>query len=124
MAVCPIIPQNSPNVLGFLVIGLNPHRPYDDDYRGFIDTITQQVTTPQLAALILRDEVERRAQVARQEALHRDRLYRELSESENKFTRFAARAPIGLAILRPDGTALSANGVFSSSISQSPVLNS
>lgn len=106
--------MNSNNVLAFLVLALNPHRPYDEDYRGFIDIITH-LTTPQLSAVILREEVERRAELARQEALDRERLYKELSESESKFARFARRAPIGLGILKPDGTALSANGGFSSS---------
>jgi hypothetical protein len=116
VVVCPIIPMNSNNVLAFLVLALNPYRPYDEDYRGFIDIITHQITTPQLSAVILREEVERRAQLARQEALDRDRLYKELSESESKFARFARRAPIGLGILKPDGTALSANG-------ESPIFN-
>ncbi|KAG0646582.1 hypothetical protein D0Z07_7546 [Hyphodiscus hymeniophilus] len=110
--VCPIIPKASQNVLAFLVIALNPYRPYDENYQGFIDIITQQVTTPQLSALLLREEVERGALVARQEAIDRDRLYKELSESESKFARFAQRAPIGLAILKPDGTALSANDLW------------
>jgi hypothetical protein len=39
-------------------------------------------------------------------------LYKELSESETRFARFATRAPIGLAILKPDGLALSANALW------------
>jgi len=108
--MCPIVPTNSGKALAFLVIALNPRRPYDDDYRQFINLVTQQVTTPQLSAVILREEVERRAALARQEALDRDRLSKELSEAETKFARFATRAPIGLAILGVDGLALSANG--------------
>jgi hypothetical protein len=102
--------MNSENVLAFLVMALNPRRPYDEDYKGFVHLLTQQLTTPQLSAVILREEVEQRQKLQRQEALDRERLYKELSESESKFARFATRAPIGLAILRPDGTALSANG--------------
>jgi hypothetical protein len=104
--------MNSRSVLAFLVMALNPRRPYDEDYKGFMHLLTQQVTTPQLSAVILREEVERRQLLERQEALDRDRLYKELSESESKFARFAQRAPVGLAILKPDGTALSANGKF------------
>lgn len=97
-----------------MVLALNPYRPYDEDYKVFVDIITHQITTPQLSSVILRAEVERRAQSARQEGLDRERLYKELSESESKFARFARRAPIGLAILKPDGAALSANGERSS----------
>jgi hypothetical protein len=112
VVVCPIVPTNSRNVLAFLVMALNPRRPYDEDYRGFVHLLTQQVTTPQLSAAMLREEVERRQQLEYQEALDRERLYKELSESESKFARFARRAPIGLGILKPDGTALSANGTL------------
>jgi PAS domain-containing protein len=94
------------------VIALNPRRPYDDDYRGFLHLLTQQVTTPQLSAVIFREEVDRRQQLARTETMERERLSKELSESETKFARFATRAPIGLAILRPDGYSLSANGKY------------
>jgi hypothetical protein len=110
--VCPIIPTDSKNVLAFLIIALNPRRPYDDDYRSFVHLLTQQVTMPELSAVILREEVQRRQQLAREEALDRDRLYRELSEAETKFARFATRAPIGLGILTPEGLALSANDLW------------
>jgi PAS domain-containing protein len=110
--VCPIFPANTESPVAFLVIALNPRRPFDDDYRSFIHLLTEQVTTPQLSAVILREEVDRRQNLARQEALDRDRLYKELSESETKFARFATRAPIGLAILKPDGLALSANALW------------
>jgi hypothetical protein len=110
--VCPIIPTDSCNVLAFLVIALNPRRPYDDEYRTFLQLLTQQVTIPQLSAVILREEIERRQLVAKQEALDRDRLYQELSDSETKFARFATRAPIGLAILKANGLALSANELW------------
>lgn len=112
IVVCPIIPTDSNNVLAFLIIALNPRRPYDDDYRSFVHLLTQQVTMPELSAVILREEVQRRQQLAREEALAKDRLYREFPEAETKFARFAARAPIGLGILTPEGLALSANDLW------------
>ncbi|KAH9206546.1 hypothetical protein DL95DRAFT_429523 [Leptodontidium sp. 2 PMI_412] len=112
IGILPIIPNDSTSLLAFLVIGLNPRRPFDDDYRSFLVSLTQQVTNPQLSAVILREEVERRQFLARQEALDRDRLSRELSEAETKFAKFATRAPIGLAILTPDGFAQSANDLW------------
>ncbi|KAE9364382.1 hypothetical protein N431DRAFT_354787 [Stipitochalara longipes BDJ] len=112
VVVCPIIPTDDNNILAFLIIALNPRRPYDDDYRGFVHLLTQQVTMPELSAVILREEVQRRQQISREEALDRDRLYRELTESETKFAKFATRAPIGLGILTPQGLALSANDLW------------
>ncbi|CZT53029.1 related to sensory transduction histidine kinase [Rhynchosporium secalis] len=112
LGVFPIITNDSNSLLAFLVVGLNPRRPFDEDYRSFLVSLTQQVTTPQLSAVILREEVERRQSLARQEALDRDRLSRELSEAETKFAKFANRAPIGLAVLSPDGFAQSANELW------------
>jgi len=54
----------------------------------------------------------RQQQVATEEALDRDRLSKQLSESETRFARFATRAPVGLAILEPNGLALSANPLW------------
>lgn len=62
--------------------------------------------------MILRDEVEKRQQDARDAAINRDRLSEQLSDSESKFAKFATRAPVGLAILTPDGVALSANDLW------------
>ncbi|KAH7324107.1 hypothetical protein BKA65DRAFT_555769 [Rhexocercosporidium sp. MPI-PUGE-AT-0058] len=120
IGVFPIIPNDSTSLLAFLVIGLNPRRPWDEDYRSFLLSLTQQVPNPQLSAVILREEVERRQFLARQEAIDRDRLSRQLSESETKFARFATRAPIGLAVLSPDGFAHSANDLWKE-LTQLPV---
>jgi len=58
--VCPITPTNAKTVLAFLVVGLNPRRKYDEDFQGFIHLLTQQVTTPTVSTVILREEIERR----------------------------------------------------------------
>jgi PAS domain-containing protein len=110
--VCPIVPTQSSSVLAFLVTALNPRRPYDADYQSFIHMLTEQVTTPQVSAVILREEVDRRQSSAKQEALDRAKLSRKLSESETKFAKFATRAPVGLAILSEIGLVLSANDLW------------
>ncbi|TVY16004.1 Histidine protein kinase 1 [Lachnellula arida] len=110
--ICPIIPTDTETAVAFLIVALNPRRPFDEDYRGFFHLLTQQITTPQLSAAILREEIDRREKLARGEALDRDRLYKELSDSETKFAKFASRAPVGLAVLDPNGTALFANDIW------------
>ena len=37
--------QAPEDLAGFLVVGLNPHRPYDEGYRGFLELIAHQVST-------------------------------------------------------------------------------
>lgn len=112
MVICPIVPTSTTKLIAFLVLALNPGRPYDDDYRRFIHSLTVQITTPQLSAALLREEVERRTRISRQQTIDGDRLSKELWESEQKFTRFATRAPTGLAIVDENGVCLFANGKF------------
>jgi signal transduction histidine kinase len=42
-AIIPIKQQAHDRPAGFLVFGLNPYRPYDDSYRGFVELIAGQV---------------------------------------------------------------------------------
>lgn len=114
VVVCPLKDSETRSVLAFLVLALNPRRPYDEDYQGWIQMLSQQVTTPQVSAIILRQEVERRLALAKQEALDRAILSQKLSESQKNFARFASRTPVGLAILAADGTTLSANDLWRS----------
>ncbi|CAD6451940.1 48cf3835-9e67-4d5c-b2c0-1677af16f44f [Sclerotinia trifoliorum] len=114
IVVCPIMDSEKQSVLAFLVIGLNPRAPYDKDYQEWIQMLSQQVTTPQVSAIILRQEVERRLALAKQEALDREILSQQLNESETNFSRFATRTPVGLAILTVDGVALTANDLWKS----------
>ncbi|QSZ32681.1 hypothetical protein DSL72_002260 [Monilinia vaccinii-corymbosi] len=114
VVICPLMDAQTKSVLAFLVLALNPRRPYDRDYQEWVQMLSQQVTTPQVSAIILRQEVERRLSLAKQEALDRATLSRQLSESEKNFARFAARTPVGLAILTADGIALTANDLWKS----------
>lgn len=59
VVISPIIPTNSGKALGFLLLALNPRLSYDEDYRSFLHMLTGQLTTPQLSAIILGEEVVR-----------------------------------------------------------------
>ena len=41
--VVPIAEQAQNQPAGVIIIGLNPHRPLDDEYRGFIDLLAGQI---------------------------------------------------------------------------------
>ncbi|TGO61500.1 hypothetical protein BOTNAR_0128g00080 [Botryotinia narcissicola] len=114
LVVCPITDSKAQRVLAFLVLALNPRVSYDEGYQEWIQILSKQVTTPQLSAIILRQEVERRLALAKQEALDREILSHQLTESEKNFARFATRIPVGLAILKTDGTAMTANDLWRS----------
>lgn len=105
--VCPLNPTSSKdNILGFMVIGINPRRPYDDDYRQFV-LIASRLLSTSLTSIILHEEdIGRRERtIANAEAM-RHELQQQLLESQKeaersalKFQRFADRADIGIFIL-------------------------
>jgi PAS domain S-box-containing protein len=103
--VCPIHPTTGETILGFLVMGINPRRPYDDDYSLFIQLLSRQLATSMASVVLFEDEIKRGQRAARLAALDRQELSKQLDlrtqeafESETKFTRMAEFAPVGMFI--------------------------
>lgn len=117
--VCPIRPTREENVMGVLLLGLNPRRPYDNDYRQFISLLNQKLTTT-LASTVLLEEEYRRGRNAAQEAAYQqakleaklaDRT-REATESLKKFEAVADFIPIGMAFQNAQGVLTFANDAW------------
>ncbi|KAF2146046.1 uncharacterized protein K452DRAFT_294657 [Aplosporella prunicola CBS 121167] len=92
--------------LGFLVIGLNSHRPYDEDYRTFIRLIRRQVTTSMASVLLLEEETRRGRTIAEQAAFDQEKVEeqlrdrtRELEQSELQLKHFADAVPTGIFVI-------------------------
>lgn len=90
--VCPVRPTGGENVVGFLVLGLNPRQGYGDEERQFIDILSRQIATSVAAVALLDEEVRRGRTYAHQAVLDQaklerqlDRRTQELMNSENKF---------------------------------------
>jgi PAS domain S-box-containing protein len=110
VVVCPIHPTTGETILGFLVIGVNPRRPYDDDYSLFIQLLSRQLATSMASAMLFEEEIRRGQRAARLAALDRDELSKQLDlrtqeavESETRFTRMAEFAPVGMFIANSSG---------------------
>lgn len=108
--VCPIQPTTEETVLGFLVMGVNPRRPYDDDYSLFIQLLSRQITTSMASVVLFEEEIKRGQRAARLAALDREELSkqldlrtREMMESETKFTRMAEFSGVGMFISNCEG---------------------
>jgi PAS domain S-box-containing protein len=109
--VCPIHPTTGESILGFLVMGVNPRRPYDDDYSLFIQLLSRQLATSMASAMLFEEEIRRGQRAARRAALDRQELSKQLDirtreavESESKFTRMAEFAPVGMFTANQSGT--------------------
>jgi len=110
IVVCPIHPTTGDAVLGFLVVGVNPRRPYDEDYSLFVQLLSRQLATSLASVVLFEEEIRRGQKAAQLAALDRMELSEQLAartkeaiESETKFTRMAEFAPVGMCIANPEG---------------------
>ncbi|EUC38034.1 hypothetical protein COCCADRAFT_83786 [Bipolaris zeicola 26-R-13] len=110
-AICPLNPTSSrDNILGFLVMGLNPRRPFNDTYYQFILVASRLLSTSLTSILLHEEDIGRREQtIATAEAMKyqlRQQLTQSQLESErnlSKFRRFAERADVGIFLVDMDG---------------------
>ncbi|KAF7188420.1 Hybrid signal transduction histidine kinase K [Pseudocercospora fuligena] len=119
VVVCPIHPTTGDVVLGFLVLGVNPRRPYDDDYSLFIQLLSRQLATSLASVVLFEEEIRRGQKAAKLAALDRIELSEQLAartqeaiDSETKFTRMAEFAPVGMFIASSEGRITFANDTW------------
>lgn len=77
IAILPI--STSDRILGILVVGLNPRRPFDNEYEGFMDTLQRSISAT-VASSIDREEAQVRAKRLAQQLEHSERSIREMAE--------------------------------------------
>jgi PAS domain-containing protein len=107
--VCPLQPTSS-EVLGFLILGLTPCRPYDNEYEDFVLVISRILSTSLRSTLLHEEDIGRREQaIANAEAM-KLKLQRQLLESQKaterhsfRFKRFIERVDVGVFIIGMDG---------------------
>lgn len=110
VAVCPVHPTTGESILGFLVLGVNPRRPYDDDYSLFVQLLSRQLTTSLASVVLFEEEIRRGQRAAKLAALDRIELSQQLAartqearDIETRFTRMAEFSPAGLFIADAEG---------------------
>nr|OQO05215.1 hypothetical protein B0A51_18143 [Rachicladosporium sp. CCFEE 5018] len=119
VVVCPIHPMTGDSALGYLVLGVNPRRPYDDDYSLFVQLLARQLATSLASVVLFEEEIRRGQKAAKLAALDRIELSEQLAartqeaiESETKFTRMAEFAPVGMFIASSEGKITFANDAW------------
>ena len=119
IVVCPIHPTTGESTLGFLIMGTNPRRPYDEDYELFIQLLARQLATSIASVVLFEAEIrkgEKAAQLAAQDRIELNNQLvartQEAIEAENKFTRMAELAPVGMFIADVNGSLFLVNDAW------------
>ena len=101
--VCPLRPTREENIMGLLFLGLNPRRPYDNDYQQYIALLNQKLTTSLASTVLLEEEARRGRNMAEQAVYDRETLRRKLeaqtkeaTETMQKFKAVAEFIPVGM----------------------------
>lgn len=111
----PIRPTGE-NPLGFLILGINSRKRYDEDYQLFIWLLSRQLATSVAAAVLFEDETRHARMAAEMATEDRNLLSRKLAiqtheafEIESRFRRMADMAPVGMFHINPAGYLVYAN---------------
>jgi PAS domain S-box-containing protein len=111
IVVFPVHPTTAgDSIVGFIVLGVNPRRPYDEDYQLFLNLLSRQLATSLASVVLFEEEIRRGQRAAKLAALDRQELSLQLHlrtqeavESEYRFARMAEFGPVGLFIADGNG---------------------
>jgi PAS domain S-box-containing protein len=101
--IFPVRPTNGDSVLAFLVLGVNPRRPYDDAYRSFTSMLNRQLATSLASFMLYEDEVRRSRDAAEAAALESEHLTRQLALQTHRLRRMTELSPLGMFLCTPEG---------------------
>jgi PAS domain-containing protein len=105
--------------MGFLVLGLNPRRPYDNDYRQYISLLSQKLATSLASVVLIEEEARRGRNAAEQAAVDQAMLQeklevqrKEANESMQMFEAVAEFVPVGMCFGDTEGNITYANDAW------------
>lgn len=114
--LCPIGPTGRENVLGFMLIGINPRHSYDTEYKQFVQLLVRQMDTSIASVVLIEEELKRSRAAAELAAQDRIRLSEQLAvtqqaakDSETRFRTMADLAPVAMFHFDEMGNILYAN---------------
>lgn len=110
--IFPIRPTNGDAVLAFLVLGVNPRRRYDDEYKNFTSMLNRQLATSLASVILYEDEVRRSRDAAEAAALEKEQLTQQLDLQASRLRRMTELSPLGMFLISPEGVLREANDRF------------
>lgn len=99
LILCPIQPTNSEQVQGFLILGVNPRRPFDDDYKQFVHVMLRLLATSLASVVLFDEEMRQKENAIGQAAQIQEQLVAELNVKEKKFQRYADQSDVAIFVI-------------------------
>lgn len=107
--VFPIRPSQGENVMAFLLLGLNPRRPFDDSYRSWVTMLNHQLATSLAAIILFEDEIRRGQTAAEAAAKEREILSEQLAVQTLRMQKMAETSSVGMYYIDASGVLIEAN---------------
>lgn len=93
------------NAIGFVILGLNPRRNFDEDYQRHARLWSKQLAASAASVVLLEQEMARQKQLTAQVCI--SAVYAQ--QSEARFSRFAEMSDVAMWIVDPAGVLLYGN---------------
>ncbi|KAK0651011.1 aerobic respiration control sensor protein arcB [Cercophora newfieldiana] len=110
--IFPVRPTNGDAVLAFLVLGVNPRRPYDGEYVAFTSMLNRQFATSLASVILFEDETRRNRDAVEAAALEKQQLTQQLDLQASRLRRMTELSPLGMFLISPQGVLREANDRF------------
>jgi PAS domain S-box-containing protein len=107
--IFPVRPTNGESVLAFLLLGVNPMRAYNDEYKGFTTMLNRQLATSLASVMLFEDELRRSKNAAEAAAAQQEQLTQQLAIQTSRLRRMAELSPLGMFYIDPKGMMVEAN---------------
>lgn len=101
VVICPITPTTGDNaqVEGFMILGINPRRPFDDNYQNFVHVMSRLLATSLASVALFESEVKQKERAIENAANLQQQLLKEIQAKEKKFQSFAERSDVAIFIM-------------------------
>lgn len=110
--IFPVRPTTADNVLAFLVLGVNPRRPYDADYQEFATMLNRQLATSLASTILFEEETMRIRDAVEAAVLEREKLTQQLDLQASRLQRMTELSPLGMFLIAPEGILREVNDRF------------
>jgi PAS domain S-box-containing protein len=110
--IFPVRPTNGDQVFAFLLVGVQPRRAYDDEYKAFAAQLNRQLATSLASVMLFEDEMKRSRNAAELAQVQREQLSKELALQTSRMRRMTELSPLGMYLFNPEGMLLEGNERF------------